>query len=168
MSTLRAAETSAATLDLVVERMRAESRGVHLLAQRSVPGPGATLDLVAISGAGVRLVAFAPGRGAHVRRDRRGDLLVGGQRQRDLTDDLTSTFEYVLAAVQIGPVPQAPVAAACLFLGAHLPRRGLDVDGIACVTVTSLLRLLHAPGRLTTSEVDVLAADLADRFPAAR
>lgn len=143
---------------------------VVVLHDRRIPRSRANIDHIAIARAGIWVIDSKRYKGkVAISKPLFGQakLTIAGRDRTKLVDGLTK--QVALAeAVMPDIAPGVPVHGALCFVDADLPvLRKLTFNGYPLLDPTALAKRINADGRLTHERVQVIAAQLAERFPVA-
>lgn len=146
-------ETAALLLEL-------EDRGYRVLHDRRIPGTRANIDHIVVGRTGVYVVETKSWSGDVRVRD--GEVRVAGRRSR-VVEQVQRQADAVAVAL-----PCVQITSVVCVHRADLPLRPVEVDGVAIVRPTNLVRrLTQGPTHLTADDIDRLANELDARLRSA-
>lgn len=139
---------------------------VLFLFHRRAPGPGGDLPIIAVTSTGVHLIEPRSYVGRKIRACHDGStFVIDGVRHTSIGDQMLDHGEALQAAIQTGPLPDAPISLAYCFVDGKLPWRTLEVDGIRALSTRQVIKRLRAKGPLDERQVEALHRDLSLRLP---
>lgn len=155
--------------ELVEQALDKRCPNVPVLHDRRIPGSRANIDHIAIAGSGVWVIDTKRLKGKlHIATPLfgRSTLKVDGRDKTKLVDGLAKQVELVAAAVADTGL-DVPVHGCFCFVDTELPLFGSpSINGLRIYGRRGLSKQLNITGGLTTDRAQMLAATLAERFPA--
>ncbi|MDR7086629.1 hypothetical protein J2X11_001468 [Aeromicrobium panaciterrae] len=128
----------------------------------------AKVDIIVIAASGVFVLDPKDYWGRKVRANRaRDSFVVNGRARPGLADSMRRHIEAVREAVDVGPMPDAPVSGAFCFMNADLPLGRLVVDDVPATTLHGVAKMLKRRGPLTADKRAKLHTYLSEQFPPA-
>ena len=139
------------------------------LHDRAIPGSRANIDHIVVAPSGVWVIDAKryKGKVAVVKPlFARTKLTINGRDKSKLIDDLAKQVELVKAAMT-EVAPNVPVRGALCFVDSDMPARKLTFEGFPLLTVKPLAKRINARGQLAPDHLQIVASELARRFPSA-
>lgn len=137
---------------------------------RRIRGSRANIDHIAIASSGIWVIDTKRYKGKVAVVDPlfgQAKLTIAGRDRSRLVEGLAKQVELVRAALD-EVRPEAEVHGAMCFVDAELPWLGtLAFGGFPMMHTERLARRINKAGRLDSSELQLLAAELSARFPPA-
>lgn len=126
------------------------------------------IDILVIAASGVFVLDPKDYWGRKVRANRaRDSFVVNGRVRPGLADSMRRHIDAVQEAMELGPLPEAPVSGAFCFINADLPLGRLVVDDVPAMTLHGAAKLLKRRGPLTADKRAKLHTYLSEQFPPA-